>query len=119
MSVSAIARNLSPDRTVFYRNGTASIPPGLAVPVDQADMSQLLSYGLDFLHISHPNLLSTIAADDEDCPLTDEQLTALHDAGIHTRSELQAATDDALVAIPTIGKATVQHIRDWLSPEQG
>lgn len=119
MSEPAVAINMSHTRTVYYKGGNASIPPRLSVTVDPADVSELLSLGFDFLHIEHPDLLSTLDVEDPDCPLSAENLAELRKAGIHTADELKAATDAELEAIPTIGKATVQHIREWLAPEQG
>lgn len=46
-----------------------------------------------------------------DLGLTTEQEAALRDAGYADRAALAAATDDELIAIPTIGKATVASVR--------
>lgn len=47
--------------------------------------------------------------------LTAEQQQALRDAGVADRAALHAATDDELIAITTIGKATVKHLRAALA----
>lgn len=46
--------------------------------------------------------------------LTAEQENALTEAGFADRARLGAASDDDLLAIPTIGKATVENLRKAL-----
>lgn len=47
--------------------------------------------------------------------LTAEQQKTLTEAGLGDRAKLAAATDDDLIAIPTIGQATVENLRRALA----
>lgn len=63
---------------------------------------------------SKPTTPTMPAGDDSgfaELGLTADQESALREAGYTDRAALQAATDDDLVAVPTIGKATVTNLR--------
>lgn len=50
--------------------------------------------------------------------LSEEQAEALNAAGYRTADDLAAADDDDLVKVPTVGRATVEKIREALGAQE-